>query len=121
MVQSKAATVDDYLATVDPERAPWMAKVRERALRNLPGFVEDMRYGMPTYTRVDGASFAFNSQKQYLSLYVAPEVHTMNADALHGLDAGKACIRFRKPETIDFALLDKLLADTAARRLKSGG
>jgi uncharacterized protein YdhG (YjbR/CyaY superfamily) len=115
VVQSKAATVDEYLATVEPKRAPWLAKVRESALRNLPGFVEDMRYGMPTYSREDGAGFAFNSQKQYVSLYVSPVVHEMNAEALKGLDAGKSCIRFRKPETIDFALLDKLLADTAAR------
>jgi hypothetical protein len=42
----------------------------------------------------------------------------MNAEALKGLDAGKSCIRFRKPETIDFELLDKLLRDTAARSLK---
>jgi len=64
------------------------------------------------------ATFAFNSQVQYVSLYVPPEVHAMNAEALKGLDAGKSCIRFRKPETIDFELLDKLLRDTAARSLK---
>ena len=114
MVQSKAAMVDVYLATVEPKRAPWMTKVRETALANLPGFVEDMRYGMPTYSRADGRTFAFNSQKQYVSLYVAPEVHQMNAEALSGLDAGKSCIRFRRPETIDFDLLAKLLRDTAA-------
>ena len=28
------------------------------------------------------------------------------------LDAGKSCIRFRKPETIDMALVDRLLSDT---------
>jgi uncharacterized protein YdhG (YjbR/CyaY superfamily) len=117
MVQSKAATVDEYLETVEPKRAPWLRKVRACALENLPGFVEDMRYGMPCYSRADGAAFAFNSQKQYVSLYVAPEVHEMNAEALAGLDAGKSCIRFRKPETIDFALLERMLRDTAARSL----
>lgn len=115
MVQSKAATVDEYLTSVEPRRAPWLAKVRESALRNLPGFLEDMRYGMPSYSRDDGVTFAFNSQKQYVSLYVSPVVHEMNAEALKGLDAGKSCIRFRKPETIDFVLLDKLLRDTAAQ------
>jgi uncharacterized protein YdhG (YjbR/CyaY superfamily) len=115
LVQSKAATVDEYLATVEAKREPWMRKVRESALRNLPGFVEDMRYGMPTYSRADGAAFAFNSQKQYLSLYVSSAVHAMNAESLVGLDHGKSCIRFRRPETIDFALVDKLLQDTAAR------
>lgn len=51
MVQSKAATVDEYLTAVEPKRAPWLARVRESALRNLPGFIEDMRYGMPRCSR----------------------------------------------------------------------
>ena len=115
MVQSKAATVDEYLETVEPKRAPWMRKVRESALKNLPGFVEDMRYGMPCYSRGGDPEFAFNSQKQYLALYVEPEVNAANADALAGIDHGKSCLRFRKPETIDFDLLDRLLRETAAR------
>ncbi|HEY8572146.1 DUF1801 domain-containing protein [Phenylobacterium sp.] len=57
--------------------------------------------------------FAFNSQKQYISLYVPPAVHEKHAEAMKGLDAGKSCIRFRKGEQIDFDLLDRLLADTA--------
>lgn len=115
MVQSKAASVEVWLAESDPARAPFLQKIRESALANLPGFVEDMRYGMPTYSAGGEVTFAFNSQKQYVSLYVPPEVHALNAEAMKGLDAGKSCIRFRKPETIDFALVDKLLQDTAAR------
>ena len=114
MVQSKAVSVDDYMASVSPLRASAMAKIRASALRNLPDHAESMRYGMPTYSRGDDApGFAFNSQKQYISLYLSPSVNTLNAEALKGLDAGKSCIRFRKPEQIDFALLDRLLADTS--------
>ena len=114
MVQSKAASVDDYMASVSPLRASAMAKIRASALRNLPDHAESMRYGMPTYSRGDDApGFAFNSQKQYISLYLSPSVNTLNAEALKGLDAGKSCIRFRKPEQIVFALLDRLLADTS--------
>lgn len=115
MVQSKAATVDDWLETVEPARRPVLEAVRAAALRNFPDLAETMRYGMPTYAR-DAATdpaFAFNSQKQYISLYVSPRVHALNAEALAGLDAGKSCIRFRKPEQIDLALVDRLLADTA--------
>lgn len=114
MVQSKAATVDDWLAEVEPARRPVLEKVRAAALRNLPGHVETMRYGMPTYACGDAdPAFAFNRQKQYISLYVSPRVHALHAEAMKGLDAGKSCIRFRKPEQIDLHLLDKMLADTA--------
>jgi phenylalanyl-tRNA synthetase beta chain len=34
------------------------------------------------------------------------------AEALKGVDAGKSCLRFRRPEQIDLDLVDRLLADT---------
>jgi uncharacterized protein YdhG (YjbR/CyaY superfamily) len=115
MVQSKAASVDDYLAGVEPARAGAMARIRQVALDSLPGYDETMRYGMPTYAKgAADAGFAFNSQKQYISLYVSPRVHALHAEALKGLDAGKSCIRYRKPEQIDFELLASMLRDTAA-------
>lgn len=115
MVQSKAATVDEYLAGVEPKRAAAMARIRKVALAALPDHAESMRYGMPTYTRgAEEPGFAFNSQKQYISLYVSARVHALHAEALKGLDAGKNCIRFRKPDQIDFELLAMMLRDTAA-------
>lgn len=115
MVQSTAATVDAYLAGVEPKRAQAMAHIRQVALEALPDHVESMRYGMPTYARgEEQPAFAFNSQKQCISLYVSPRVHTLHAEALKGLDAGKSCIRYRRPEQIDFELVAMMLRDTAA-------
>lgn len=101
------------MTTVDPARAACLEHVRALALRHFGADTESMRYGMPAYAG-DAASpaFAFNSQKQYISLYVSPRVHTLHAEALKGLDAGKSCIRFRKPEQVDLELLDRMLADT---------
>lgn len=114
MAQSKAATVDDWLQEVEPARRPVLEQVRAAALRNLPAHAETMRYGMPTYARgAADPAFAYNSQKQYISLYVSPRVHVLHAEAMKGLDAGKSCIRFRKPDQIDLDLLDRMLADTA--------
>ena len=53
-------------------------------------------------------------------LYVSPTVHALHAEALKGLDAGKSCIRFRKPGQIDLDLLDRLLADTVRLDEASG-
>ena len=112
MVQSKAATVDAYIAEAPPDRAPYLRRLREITLKIMPDAVEEMRYGMPSYWRGGRGEFAFASQKQYISLYVKPGVHAMNAEALAGLDTGKGCIRFRRPDRIDFALVEKLLRDT---------
>ncbi|MBL8770768.1 MAG: DUF1801 domain-containing protein [Phenylobacterium sp.] len=115
MVTSIAQTVDAWFETVDPKREAALRAVRASALKHFGERSEAMRYGMPCYTRPDDATpvFAFNSQKQYISLYVSPRVHPLHAEALKGLDAGKSCIRFRRPEQIDLDLLDRMLADSA--------
>jgi hypothetical protein len=41
-------------------------------------------------------------------------VHPLHAEALKTLDAGKSCIRFRRPDQIDLGLVDRMLADSAA-------
>jgi uncharacterized protein YdhG (YjbR/CyaY superfamily) len=115
MVQSSAATVDDWFAEVDPKREPALRAVRASALKHFGPAAERMSYGMPAYTRSedDAPIFAFNSQKQYISLYVSTRVHPLYEHELKGLDAGKSCIRFRKPEQIDLSLIDRMLADSA--------
>lgn len=118
MVQSRAATVDDWFAEADPAREPVLRAVRDLARKHFGAEAERMSYGMPGYG--EGPAFAFNSQKQYISLYVSPEVNALHADALEGLDVGKSCIRFRQPDAIDLALLDQLLRDTVRLRGSSG-
>lgn len=116
MVQSTAATVDVWMETVDPRRAAALSRVRDLAVKHFGAEAEGMTYGMPTYVR-DGDQapvFAFNSQKQYVALYVSTRVHALHTEALKTLDAGKSCIRFRKPDAIDFGLVDRMLADSAA-------
>jgi len=112
MATSKAETVDAYIAEASPERAPHLRRVRDLARRVLHGHAEEMRWGMPVYSREGRADFSFANQKQYLALYVMTGVHAKNAAALAGLDCGKVCIRFRNPETIDWALVERLLVDT---------
>ena len=113
MVQSKAATIDDYIAEAPGERREALSRVREIANRQLAGCEERMMYGMPAFVVGDRCEFAFASQVQYISLYVSEAAHARNAEALEGLNCGKCCIRFRKPADIDFALVERLLRDTA--------
>ena len=120
MVQSKAATVDGYIAEAAPDRAPYLAKLRAAALANLPGYVEQMQYGMAAYVRADGAMFAFANQKQHLSLYgLGAAARDLGPEMLAGIDHGKGCIRFRNPAKMDIGLIETLLRHAAT--LGSGG
>ncbi|WP_328949830.1 DUF1801 domain-containing protein [Streptomyces sp. NBC_00184] len=114
MVQSRAEDVDGYLAEVSEERRAALARLRELCRAELPGFAEVMAYGMPVYERDGVGEIAFASQKQYISFYLLrSDVREAFAERLTGHDMGKGCLRFRKPEQIDFVLLRDLLRATA--------
>lgn len=82
MAQSKAETVEEYLAELSPERRSEIATVRKVILDNLPdGYVERMQYGMisyvipletypVTYNKQPLGLASLASQKNYMSLYL---------------------------------------------------
>lgn len=115
MVQSKAEDVDTYLAEVPEERREALGRLRALCRGELTGFSEVMAYGMPAYERDGTAEIAFASQKQYVSFYLMRgDVREAFEERLAGHDMGKGCLRFRKPELIDFDLVRDLLKATAA-------
>jgi uncharacterized protein YdhG (YjbR/CyaY superfamily) len=113
-MQSTATTVDDYLGEAPAERLAALTKLRRLCRTHLPGFAEEMRHGMPAYSRDGVVEVAFASQKQNIALYITRKDvldahrHTFPTSAL-----GKGCIRFRNPATIDFAIVRTLLEGTA--------
>ncbi|MER7767045.1 DUF1801 domain-containing protein [Kitasatospora sp. NPDC096140] len=116
MVQSAAKDVDGYLAEVPDDRRDALAELRQLCRQELKGFTELMAYGMPAYERDGVAEIAFASQKQYISFYLMrSDVREAFAERLAGQDMGKGCLRFRRPQAIDFGLVQDLLRATAAR------
>lgn len=116
MVSSKAATVDDYLAELAPERRAEIAVVRDLVNAALPaGFVEVMNYGMigwvipldrypDTYNQQPLTYAGLAAQKNGNSLYLngvyasaesTERLRDAAAAAGKKLDMGKSCIRFR--------------------------
>jgi uncharacterized protein YdhG (YjbR/CyaY superfamily) len=123
VVASNAADVDAYLAEVPASRRAALDRLRELCRAELPGFTERMAYGMPCYARGgEGADsgavageVAFASQKRCISFYLLrTDVRQAFAERLAGHDMGKGCLRFRKPDQIDFDLVRDLLRATAA-------
>ena len=113
-MQSKANSVDDYLQEVPEERKAALERLRQACLDVLDGYEESMEYGMPSYKVPNGeVEIAFASQKNYISLYVMKEDVLNNyRDALSGLKIGKGCIRYTKPEKVDFNLVEQLLTES---------
>ncbi|MFK0045166.1 iron chaperone [Streptomyces sp. NPDC090741] len=111
------AEVDAYLAQAPEARREALTRLRELCLAELTGFEEVMAYGMPAYVRAgaEAAEIAWANQKQYISVYLMrTDVRDVFADRLAGHDMGKACLRFRRPEAVDFTLLRDILRSTAS-------
>ena len=114
-MQSKSAQVSAYLEEVPPTRAEQLKKLRAACHKFLKGYHESMDYGMPCYARDGVVEVAFASQKGYISLYILKQdVMKSNKAGLAGLDVGKSCIKYSKPDKMNFDVIAKLLQDTAA-------
>ena len=112
-MQSKAANVDMYLKEVPADRLTALKKIRQLCLQELKGYKETMRYGSPCYEKNNIAEVGFASQKNNIALYILKQdVMQKYRDELKGVSTGKGCIRFTKPDKIDFEVVKKLLSGT---------
>jgi len=131
MVQSAAATVEEYLAELPEERREVIARVRQTIQDSLPeGYQETMRWGMISYeiplerypNTYNGQPLAYvglAAQKRYYAIYLlgvyadsAQERRLRQVYAERGLrlDFGKSCLRFRRLEELPLDLIGELVA-----------
>ena len=113
-MQSKAATVDDYLKEVPPERLKALKQIRELCQKELKGYDETMRYGGPCYEKNNVAEAGFVSQKHFIGIYILKQdIMNKYKSQLKGASSiGKGCIRYSKPEKIDLPVIQKMLSGT---------
>jgi uncharacterized protein YdhG (YjbR/CyaY superfamily) len=137
MASSSAATVQEYLAELPPERREVVSAVRDVVLRNLPeGYREGMSFGMigwgiplerypDTYNKQPLGYAALAAQKNYYALYLSvyqdPQQETTFreefAKAGKKLDMGKSCVRFRKLEDLPLDVIGWTIAATPPEEL----
>jgi hypothetical protein len=139
-MQSKAATVTEYLDSLPPDRRAALSAVRKVILKNLdPTYVEAMQYGMIGYAVPHSAypagyhcdpkqplPFAgLASQKQYMSLYLmceysdaGEETWFRKAWAKTGkrLDMGKSCIRFKSLDDLPLNVIGEAIQRVPAKK-----
>jgi hypothetical protein len=138
-MQSKAATVAQYLKELPPDRRATVEAVRKVVLANLDDdFEEGMGYGMISWHvphRVFPAGYHCNpklplpfaalaSQKNYLSLYLMSvyaeraEEDWMRAEfakAGKKLDMGKCCVRFKSLDDLPLDVIGKAIARVSVK------
>ena len=74
-----------------------------------------MAYGMPTYQKDGKMVMAFNNQKNYIAFYAGQTAIQAHKKQLAGIGCGQGCIRYSKPEKIDFDVVRSLLENIATR------
>ena len=116
MVQSKAASVDDFMVEVSPDRRPALDRLRSLCRETFGAERELMAFGMPAYGDPKTPWIAFNSQKQHIALYAGQGAIERFGDRLGGASCGKGCIRWRRPDRMDFDVIADILADVKARK-----
>lgn len=132
-MQSKAKTVEEYLASLPEDRRKAIAAVRKVILNNLrEGFSEGMQYGMIAYAvphsiypagyhcdpKQPLAFAGLASQKHYMAVYLCVYMDKgllewfKKAYKASGrkLDMGKCCVRFKKLEDLPLEVIGKAIA-----------
>ena len=132
-MQSKATTVDQYIAELPAERKEIITELRKIIKKNLPkGFKECMSYGMigyvvPLSTYPKGyhvtpslplGFLCLASQKNFIALYHMcvygdPKLNKWFTSeyaklGIGKLDMGKSCIRFKNLSKIPYKLIAEL-------------
>ena len=137
-MQSKATSVQAYLAELPPDRRTAIEAVRKAIRANLDkDYIELMSYGMIAYCvphRVYPPGYHCNprqalpfaalaSQKQYMSVYLcvfmspASETWFRAAWKKTGkkLDMGKSCVRFKKIEDLALGVIGEAVRRVPAK------
>lgn len=115
-MQSAAKSVAAYMKELPEERRASLTRLRALCRASFRDCQETMNYGMPCYEREGVVEVSFASQANYISVYMSSKVLKANHAALKGLKVGKGCVRYSSPARIDWAVLEKLLADAARTR-----
>lgn len=135
----EANSVEDYLDKIPEERKPYMERLRNVILENLPkGFKEDLTYGMIGYVvphdiypagyhcdpKLPLPFLSIASQKNFIGfyhmgIYADKELYDWFVGeyykhAKYKLDMGKSCIRFKRMDDIPYDLLGELVRKMTA-------
>ena len=132
-MRSDAATVEEYLAALEPQRLAAIEVVRSTIIGHLPpGMEEAMDYGMITYQiPLDRYPETYNgrplmyaalaSQKRHMAVYLTSIYMDPDAEASFNeaylasgkpMDVGKSCVRFKRIDDLPLEVIARAIAST---------
>jgi uncharacterized protein YdhG (YjbR/CyaY superfamily) len=100
--------VDSYLAKLPPERRAVLERMRHLARRELVGFTEGLEYGMPFYRRDATTGVGFASRAGYVAIYPGDPILSELRARFASEHLGKGCVRFRRPDRIEWDAVEEL-------------
>jgi uncharacterized protein YdhG (YjbR/CyaY superfamily) len=133
MAQSKATTVEEYLAELPGDRRAVIAAVRAVLQSHLPeGYREGINWGMivyqvplkrypNTYNKQPLVYACLAAQKNHYALYLncvdagserGQRLQAEFTKAGKKLDMGKSCIRFRTIDDLPLDVIGRVIAET---------
>ena len=113
----KAATIDEYLAPLPPDKRAALQWLRRHIKAAAPGAEECISYGIPAF-RLDGKLLVhFGAAAKHCAFYPGAVVE-VHGDALKGYDTSKGTIRFQPDTPLPAALVRTLVKAQIARRAR---
>lgn len=126
----KAKTVNEYLASVPPERNKTVRYLHAFIQKAAPKLKAHMAYNMLGYGSfkyvnykkevIDWPTVALANQKQYISVYVCAldgkqYLAEKYKKELGKVSVGRSCIRFKKLEDVNLPVLKKVIQAAAKK------
>lgn len=101
------ATVDEYIAKVDPERQTTLSKIRKTIREAAPNAEERTSWGMPTYWQGQNLVH-FSDAKLHVGFHPSPDAIIHFKDKLSNYKTSKGTIQFSYSEPIPYDLIKEI-------------
>ncbi len=109
LVDTKPATVDEYLSNVEPDQRAELERIRALVKKLVPEAEETMSYNMPTLNYKGRPLVFFTASKKHMSFYPSPWSIEELADKLEGYKTTKQAIQFTLKNPLPDALIKELV------------
>jgi len=113
---SRPTSIDEYLASVEPEKRAALERLRRTIRAAAPKAEECISYGIPTF-RIDGKVLvSFGAAAKHCSLFAGALPIKVHRRELAAFSLSKGTIRFQPDDPIPATLVRKLIKTRLAER-----
>ncbi|HLP29238.1 MAG TPA: DUF1801 domain-containing protein [Candidatus Didemnitutus sp.] len=117
-METKATTIDQYLASVDPDKRAVLEDLRATIRSVVPNAVECINYGVPTF-KLNGKNLIhFAAAKNHCSLFPGAGPVEAFASELEAYSTSKGTIRFAVESPLPKSLVKNIVKYCVERQTK---